>query len=167
MKSVFLGLAFSNLLFLFATAGVGFFVDGQGRDYFSLHMRFGVFAGIFACMLQSAVFTYFIATGKWIAELTAAHGLNSSLAFPAAQRYKNTVVPIVIISVAAAVASVALGSAGINNIMPMWAHRIVGVLTVAVHLFGAVIEYYYISLNGALIDRLLSELPQDLGGPAR
>ena len=160
MKSVFLGLAFSNLIFVFATAGVGFLVDTHSRDYFVLHMRFGVFAGIFACMMQSATLTYFVATGKWMTELAHAHGLNSDLALPAAQRYKNKVFPVVIISVSAAVASVALGSAGINNIMPMWAHRVVGLLTVVVYLFGSVIEYHYISLNGALIDRLLGELPK-------
>ncbi|HWP39314.1 MAG TPA: hypothetical protein VNL70_00215, partial [Tepidisphaeraceae bacterium] len=66
MIRLFLGLTAFNLLCLLIAAALGYAVMFRGSAMGPYHQLAGVLATIVCCAVHCVVFTYFIATAKWI-----------------------------------------------------------------------------------------------------
>src|SRR5689334_16882465 len=76
MIVLFLGLMLANFICLIATAVVGY------AGLMQWHRLFGGLAALVCCGVHCVVFTYFIATGKWIEHAILVKGLEPTVAEP-------------------------------------------------------------------------------------
>src|SRR5688572_26401025 len=70
-----------NLLGLTATTLLGYGVS-NGRPWSAQHQLCGVLAAIVCCGVHCIVFTYFIATGKWVQHAVSVKRLDPTLITP-------------------------------------------------------------------------------------
>ncbi len=80
MIVLFLGLMLANFVFLIATAVLGYV--GLSSGIGSSHRLFGALAAMVCCGVHCVVFTYFVATGKWVGHAILVKGLEPKLAEP-------------------------------------------------------------------------------------
>src|SRR5688572_9668223 len=76
MTVLFLGLMLANFICLIATAVVGY------AGMTAWHRLFGALSAIVCCGVHCVVFTYFIATGKWITHAILVKSLEPAVAEP-------------------------------------------------------------------------------------
>jgi hypothetical protein len=79
MIPLFLGLTAFNLLALSVATTLGYGVS-FGRNWASYHQLAGALAAIACCGVHCVVFTYFIATAKWIQHAVTVKKLDPALA---------------------------------------------------------------------------------------
>jgi heme/copper-type cytochrome/quinol oxidase subunit 3 len=111
--------------------------------------------------VHCVVFTYFIATAKWVQHAIAAKQLDASLAEPT-KSFKRQAFPAALLAMASVFAAAVLGAARDNQMTPTLWHHAAAVLAVVVNLIVAVTEYRAIVYNGRLIDSILARI----NGPA-
>jgi len=154
---LFVGLTSLNLLCLLVAAALGYAVMFRGPAMGPYHQLAGALATIVCCAVHCVVFTYFIATAKWIQHAIAVKRLDDSLAAPT-RSFKAQAFPAamlaMLVTFLAAVVGVMVFSYGIRGI---W-HHLLAQLAIAVNLVMAFGEYGAIRRNGLLIDQILMEI---------
>src|SRR5258708_37530636 len=78
MISLFLGLTALNLICLCTTAVLGY-LSMSRTTYGDIHFLIGVISTLVCCGVHCVVFTYFIATAKWIQHAIAVKQLDARL----------------------------------------------------------------------------------------
>src|SRR5581483_8416509 len=82
MTRLFVGLSIFNLLCLTLTASLGYAVMLAGPRFSPYHQLSGVLTTIACCAVHCIVFTYFIATAKWVQHAIDLRKLDPQLAAP-------------------------------------------------------------------------------------
>ncbi len=153
MIPLFLGLTIVNLLCLGTATALGY-MSRTGGDYKGMHILAGAMAAMVCCGVHCVVFTYFIATAKWVQHAVIVKKLDAELAAPT-RSFKKQAFPAAIVAIAIVFAAAFLGAARDNYATPRIWHHSAAIGALAINLFSAIIEYRAIARNGALIDSVL------------
>lgn len=158
MIPLFLGLTIVNLLGLVATVALGYLRANNDAAAASRHILFGALATIVCCGVHCVVFTYFVATAKWVQHAITVKRLDPALAQPT-RSFKAQAFPAALLAMAAVFAAAVMGAAADNYAGP-WPdrHRAAAWVAVAVNLIVAVVEFRAIARNGRLIDDVLARI---------
>ncbi len=154
MIPLFLGLTGVNLLCLATVAGLGYAARGQS-EIASLHLLMGVVAVMVCCAVHCVVFTYFVATAKWVRHAVALKHLDAATATPT-RSFKAQAFPAALLAISAVFGAAVSGAAADNYGLPRATHALLGWVAWALNLGMAVIEYRAITRNARLIDTVLS-----------
>jgi hypothetical protein len=156
MIQLFLGLTIANLLALLTAAVLGY-VAADRPDLHAYHLLAGALAAILCVGVHCVVFTYFVATAKWVQHAVTVRGLDPNLSTPT-RSFKAMAFPAALSCMTIVFIAACLGAAhdayGLNR---AW-HHVLALTGVAANVAGAAIEYHAISRNGQLIDRVLEEV---------
>ena len=155
MLSLFLALTAFNLLFLLLTAALGYALGGS--DATQWHALAGVIATMTCCAVHCVVFTYFIATAKWVRHAVTVKHLDPSLAAPT-RSFKLQAFPAALVAMLSVFAVAVTGAARASYGVSPTYHHVLAWAAVAVNVLVAVTEYRAIARNGALIDGILAQI---------
>lgn len=155
MHRIFLGMAITDGTLLVVSFLLGLLSPGAGpgiaRTWHDLHFLVALFATMTTLLVHSIAFTYFLGTGKWVAEVLRVYGLPEWLGVQAV-RNKRRAFPfelwgMLLIGAAAWLGAAADTRAGFN---PVW-HLAAAALALAFNLgaFGA--EYLAIVAQARLL----------------
>ena len=158
MLSLFLGLTTANLLFLLAAAGLGYagLSSPAARAY---HPLAGALAALAAVAVHCVVFTYFIATAKWVQHAIAVKQLDPALAAPT-RSFKAQAFPAALGAIAAVFIAAVVGAITDAYGRDPAVHHLLSIAAIAVNIAVAPIEYRAIARNAALIDAILERINQ-------
>ena len=151
MIPLFLGLTAVNLICLTLATVLGFTRPG------GTHVLSGALAALVCVGVHCVVFTYFIATAKWVQHAVMVKGLDPQLVAPT-RSFKMQAFPAALTAMAATFAAAMLGAALDNRMTPKSWHLWTALAAVAVNLVVAIIEYRAIARNGRLIDSVLAKI---------
>jgi hypothetical protein len=155
--TLFLGLTFFNLFCLMGTSALGYCVLFYGPRFAPYHQLAGSLSAIACCAVHCVVFTYFIATAKWIQHAIDVKQLDPALATPT-RSFKSQAFPSAIAAMLIVFLTAVIGVARVSyGIRPMW-HHIFAWLSIFANLFVALVEYRAITRNGRLIDDILAHI---------
>ena len=152
MIPLFLGLSLVNLLCLGVTMALGY--TGASPATRSLHILAGALATLVCCGVHCVVFTYFIATAKWVQHAIAMKQLDAALAAPT-RSFKRQAFPAAVVAMGAVFLAAVLGAARDNYMTPVLWHHAAAIAAVAVNAIVALVEYRAIARNGRLIANVL------------
>lgn len=161
MIPIFLGLSAANLLFMLGVFAVGlgaFDPSGQPTSLYPPHLLMGMGAGLLCTLAHLSVFTYFMATSKWLAAATEKAGF-APARFQLPARYNKT---RALLTALAAILCTALamfaGAAADPTIRPWWpgeVHLVMAALALGVNLLCTLIEHRLIRRQQQLMDNAL------------
>jgi NhaP-type Na+/H+ or K+/H+ antiporter len=154
MIALFLGLTLVNLLCLSLAATLGY-LSAHGSPLHGTHVLAGALAAMVCIAVHCFVFTYFIATAKWIQHAVMVKTLDSALTAPT-RSFKMQAFPAALLAMAATFTAAMLGAALDNYIAPQTAHLVAALIALAVNGVVALIELHAISRNARLIDSILA-----------
>jgi hypothetical protein len=160
MIPLFLGLTIANLAALLGTMGLGYAAAG-GAASASLrgwHMLAGALSAILCIAVHCIVFTYFIATAKWIQHAVSVKGLDAAYTLPT-RSFRAQAFPAALAAIAAVFVAAMFGAAADTRLVSVGWHHAVVLGAFGVNLLSASLEYMAVSRNGKLIDRILAEIP--------
>jgi hypothetical protein len=154
MISLFLGLTGVNLLCLLVSATIGY-ISMSRASLADVHILAGAMTAIACCAVHCVVFTYFIATSKWIRQAVEVKRLSPALIEPT-RSFKMQAFPAAISAMAivfiTAVSGAAVTNYGVNIV---W-HHLLAIVSVAVNALVAIVEFGAIQRNARLIDQILA-----------
>ena len=154
MIPLFLTLTGINLACLGIAVTLGYLRTGPDQTA-SRHMLGGIIAAFVCCAVHCVVFTYFIATAKWVQHAILVKRLDGSLATPT-RSFRVQAFPVALIAIAS-VFLTAFAGAGADNYGGGWArwHEVLSFAALVVNGLAVPIEYRAIRRNGELIDTVL------------
>lgn len=170
MKRLLLQLTVSNLLLLAVVIVWGHFITRDSSWSRQFDVLVGM-AGLFSLTVHSIIYTYFIASGKFVQSAIEEHGYHDATARQRAKSYKLKAfrygfIAIVSTSVAMMLHFWSGASAGDAAIWRGWA-AISAWLALLVSLYAAKVEWKYIGANSVLSDEILEALgDRSQPGPA-
>ena len=153
MISLFLGLTLANLVCLSTAAGLGY-LHADGRAAGRWHVLVGALAAITCCAVHCVVFTYFIATAKWVQHAILIKQLDPTLAAPT-RSFKAQAFPAALASIAMVFVTSVLGAAADNAYVRPLYHHLLALAMIATNVMSAIFEFGAIRSNALLIDRVL------------
>ena len=151
MIPLFLGLTLVNLICLSVATMLGFFKPGP------MHVLFGAWAALVCVGVHCVVFTYFIATAKWVQHAITVKKLDASLSSPT-RSFKMQAFPAALSAMGVTFGAAILGAALDNRMGSKQLHLWAALGAVAVNGVVAIIEYRAIARNGRLIDSILETI---------
>ncbi|CAN5418661.1 hypothetical protein BH10PLA1_BH10PLA1_20970 [soil metagenome] len=160
MVPLFLGLTAFNLLCLITTTCMGYALSGHGHAG-SLHLLLGVMTTMACIGVHCIVFTYFIATAKWVQHAVSVKSLPIEWIAPT-RSFKMQAFPPALIAMAAVFLVAILGAAADNYAVSARWHFAAAIAAIIINAIVAQREYVAIVRNGKLIDELLIQI----NGPA-
>ena len=152
MIPLFIGLSLVNLLCLTVAMVLGYYAPQSERG---LHILAGTLATLVCCGVHCVVFTYFIATAKWMQHAIAVKKLDATLAQPT-RSFKMQAFPAALLAMASVFATAVLGAARDNYGTPKAWHHGAAIVALLVNVTVALLEYRAIARNGRLIDTVLA-----------
>jgi hypothetical protein len=159
MIPLFIALTSVNLLCLATAAAVGY-LGARGDDWFGpWHTITGVMATMTCCAVHCIVFTYFMATAKWVQHAVSVKRLDPQLTSPT-RSFRAQALPAALLAIAIVFASAVLGAAHENYAIPRNWHELMALASFVVNALVAWIEYRAITRNGRLIDDVLERIAQ-------
>jgi hypothetical protein len=158
MIPLFLGLTIANLAALLATVALGYVAVSGNASIRGWHMLGGTLAAILCIAVHCIVFTYFIATAKWIQHAVTVKGLDATYVTPT-RSFKVLAFPAALGAIQAVFNTANFGAAAETHVLGTIWHHLMALGAIGVNLFAAAVEYGAIQRNGRLIDRILAEMP--------
>lgn len=156
MIPLFLGLTGFNLLMLALATVLGYGVS-SGKDWGTSHQLAGAVAAIVCVAVHCVVFTYFIATAKWIQHAVTVKRLDPQMITPT-KSFKAQAFPSALLAMTIVFVTAVVGVATFSyRIEPIW-HHALAIASLVINVLVAAIEYRAIVRNGELIDRILAQL---------
>ena len=156
MIPLFVGLTLVNLLGLCAAAALGY-ASRAGYPVGPWHILAGAMAALTCVGVHCVVFTYFIATAKWIQHAVMVKRLDDQLVRPT-RSFRKQAFPAALLAMAVVIATAFLGAARDNGLIPRGWHHGVAIAALVVNLAVAVLEFRAIRSNSHLIDRILETI---------
>ena len=157
MIQLFTGLTLVNLLCLGLATWLGYSSLSTAGQTKPMHILAGALATLVCCGVHCVVFTYFIATAKWVRHAVQVKRLDDSFARPT-RSFKAQAFPAALLAMAVVFAAAVLGAARDNyGISRTW-HHVAALAAVAVNLVVACVEFRAIARNGRLIDSILADV---------
>jgi hypothetical protein len=158
MIPLFLGLAISNLLAITTTIALGYISVSGAANMRTWHMLSGALTMLLCVGVNCVVFTYFIATAKWIQHAVTVKNLNPQYTAPT-RSFKAQALPASLIAILSVFLTAIGGAAADNRFLSINIHHILALCALAINLGCAAIQYSAISRNGKLIDNILADIP--------
>jgi len=168
MIPLFLGLTLTNLAVLGIAFGFGFTavdVNGEPTGLYNTHLLLGFAAGVTATLTHVVVFTYFMATTKWLGAATDKAGVSEArFLYPSVARKRKAF--FLAMSAVGLTMITLFAGAGADPTMtnPLWpgaVHLMLAGLAIAGNLFVAFGEYALIAKQGRAIDDAAALLNAD------
>src|SRR5688500_17582785 len=157
MLPLFLGFTLVNLLGL-GLAGYFGYTRPAGSAVDSPHRLAGALAALTCCAVHCVVFTYFVATAKWVRHAVMVKRLDPSLLTPT-RSFKAQAFPAALAAMAATFLAAVAGAAADNYPGPWRAvHHAAALAAIAVNLAAAAFEGRAVVRNGRLIDGVLTKI---------
>jgi hypothetical protein len=158
MIPLFLGLTLVNLLMLGTATALGYIVDRDPARWSPYHQLAGVLATMTCVGVHCVVFTYFIATAKWVQHAVTVKHLDPSVAAPT-RSFKAQAFPAALSAMAVVFVTAVTGAATFSGYFrTATIHHALAIASLAVNVLVAAIEYRAIARNGALIDGILAQV---------
>jgi len=156
MITLFLGLTAANLLFLAAAAAMGYagLTSATFRPY---HPLAGALAALGCVAVHCVVFTYFIATAKWVQHAVSVKHLDPGLTVPT-RSFRAQAFPAALLAIAATFAAAIYGAYTDAYARDPSIHHVFALAAIAINLLVAAVEYRAIARNAALIDTILAQI---------
>jgi len=155
MPALFLVITGFNLLCLLLTAVIGYRFGGSPVTQW--HPLAGIAATLVCVAAHCIVFTYFIATAKWVQHAVTVKRLDPSLVAPT-RSFKMQAFPAALLAMASVFIAAILGAARVNyDISPAW-HHVAAWVAIAINAGVALVEYGAIARNGRLVDSVLDKI---------
>ena len=164
MISLFLGLTLVNLLCLGTATALGYMSIADAGQSKGMHILAGALGTLVCVGVHCVVFTYFIATAKWIQHAVLVKRLDASLAEPT-RSFKMQAFPAALLAMAIVFATAILGAARDNYGIPRAWHHSFAIAALVVNLIVAAVEYRAIARNGRLIDSILARINRQTEQP--
>lgn len=156
MIPLFVGITLVNLIALAATCALGYAVHA-GHDLGPYHQLAGVLATLACCATHCIVFTYFIATAKWLQHAIAVKQLDPALAEPT-RSFKKQAFPAALIAMTTTFLAAVSGAITFSYRIAPITHHAIALAALVINLLVALVEYRAISHNGRLIDDVLRRI---------
>lgn len=157
MLPLFLGLTLVNLACLGVAGWLGYAAARGNADARAMHTLVGALAALVCVGVHCVVFTYFIATAKWVRHAIAVKRLDPALAGPT-RSFKVQAFPAALLAMAATFAAAILGAARDTGMIARGPHHLLAIAAAAANIVVAFVEYRAIARNGRLIDDLLARI---------
>lgn len=171
MIPLFLGLTAANLLLLLAVFGIGLFTtDAQGvtTPLYPLHVALGIAAGLLGAFTHVSIYTYFMATTKWLQAATDKADLPSErFVLPALAR-KSRAFLLTMAAVTLIMVAMFAGAGADPSVNPLWPTEVHLLLATAAIVTNAVCaggQYQLIAAQGRQIDDAAGRLGREPGLP--
>src|SRR4051812_5339350 len=158
MIQLFLALTMVNLLMLGVSTTLGYLTIA-GHDVKSVHILCGALSALVCVGVHCVVFTYFIATAKWIQHAVSVKQLDASLVTPT-RSFRMQAFPAAVAAMAIVFIAAVLGAARDNYGIARVYHHASAIAALVVNIGVAIIEFRAIARNAALIDRILAQINQ-------
>ena len=156
MVSLFLGLTVANLVGLLTALALGYASAGR-PELKGYHLLAGAMAALLCIGVHCVVFTYFVATAKWVRHAVAVKGLDESLVAPT-RSFKAMAFPAALLAMVSVFAAACMGAARDSyGIASTW-HHLPALAALAINVAAAVVELNAIARNGRLIDDVLARV---------
>jgi hypothetical protein len=154
MISLFLGLTAFNLICLSLTAVLGY--TSMTRPALAdVHVLVGAMTAIACCAVHCVVITYFLATAKWLQHAITVKHLDPALTQPT-RSFKAQALPAAIGAMSIVFITAVCGAAVANYGLNLIWHHLLALLSLAVNVLVAAVEFRAIRRNASLIDRVLA-----------
>ncbi len=157
MIPLFIGLTLVNLLSLGVAASLGFLWERRGPELAQWHMLAGVLAALTCCAVHCIVFTYFIATAKWLQHAVQVKRLDRAMIEPT-RSFKAQAFPAALLAMLVAFGTAILGAASDNYPISITWHLSAAIAAIAINFLVGLVEFGAIARNGRLIDRVLETI---------
>src|SRR2546423_13619379 len=154
MILLFAGLPAANLICLCLAGALGY-IGKSHPDLRQWHQLTGAIAALICCGVHCIVFTYFIATAKWLQHAVMVKHLDTEVITPT-RSFKAQALPAALAAIASVVLTVFIGAATLSYEFRGTAHHVLAVIALLINILAAVFEYRAIRRNGSLIDRVLA-----------
>ncbi len=170
MIPLFIGLTLVNLLGL-AVAGALGYMSRHGYDVRGMHVLAGALSTMLACAMHCIVFTYFIATAKWVRHAVMVKHLDDGLITPT-KSFRMQAFPGALIAMASVFVTAVIGAMRDSGFYPLprIVHHSLAIGAFVINVGVAFLEYRAIARNGRLIDGILDTIqrsnPADAPGQA-
>lgn len=164
MLAIFFGLTAANLLMLTGVFALGLGAVGPESvptGLYPLHVALGIVAGLFATFTHVAVYTYFMATSKWLRAAADKAGLDLETIVAPALARKRRAFPVALGAVVLTMIAMFAGAGADPTVRPWWpgeVHLALAAMALAGHGLAALAEYRLIQGQSALMDRAIAEL---------
>ena len=157
MIPLFITLTAINLLCLGTAATVGYLGTSSDPWFGPWHTITGVMATMTCCAVHCIVFTYFMATAKWVQHAVTVKRLDQQIVAPT-RSFKAQAFPAALLAMASVCIAAFVGAATFGYQLGPLAHHLTALLALFVNGFAAFVEYRAIARNGALIDGILAQI---------
>ncbi len=159
MIPLFITLTIINLVCLGTAAAVGY-VGATSDPWFGpWHTLTGVMATMTCCAVHCIVFTYFMATAKWVQHAISVKRLDPGLTHPT-RSFRAQAFPAALLAIGVVFVAAVLGAAHESYAIRRGWHELMSLIAIAVNAGVALIEYRAITRNGRLIDDVLERIQQ-------
>ena len=157
MIPLFIGLTLVNLIGLGAAGALGY-ASRAGYAVGPWHILAGAMAALICCGVHCVVFTYFVATAKWVQHAIAVKQLDPGLIAPT-RSFKAQAFPAALLAMAITFITAVAGAAA-DNYPGRWHawHHALAVASLVTNVLVALVEYRAIDRNGRLIDCVLARI---------
>jgi len=156
MIPLFIGLTLANLLFLLTSAALGYMALDRPASG-EWHRLAGALSALACCGVHCVVFTYFMATGKWVQHAVDIKRLDPALVGPT-RSFKAQAFPAALGAILAVVVVAMLGAATDVYRISRTIHHVAALVMILANLAAAFVEYHAIRRNGLLIAKVLSDV---------
>jgi hypothetical protein len=173
LKRIFLSLAILSVLCLIGAFALGLAIgdpasrDAATQQLVGWHINAAMLALVFCALVHALVLTYFMGTGRWMDETSAAYRLSEQF-LGENRRLKQRTIPamagcLLLLVVTGALGSLADPAAGgrFETFLGMSAatiHFAVASAAVTANVFVNLWEYLAIHRNGELVEQVLAEV---------
>lgn len=157
MISLFIGVTLVNLLALGTAAALGYFVKHDPNVLSPYHQLAGALAAITCVAVHCIVFTYFIATAKWVQHAVSVRQLAPSLITPT-RSFKAQAFPAALLAMTIVFITAITGVATFVGRGSVVVHHALAITSIVINFLVAGVEYRAIVRNGQLIDRILASI---------
>lgn len=170
MKRIFLTLALLSTVLLIVTFGMGYSLgdvrSAPDNPLVGRHLLVALATSIFAMLVHSLVFTYFMGTGRWMEDTGRAYSLDGRC-HKASQSLKYRTLPGIIGSIALLIATGCFGAvadpaspADFNwfGFGPDKVHFLLASITLLVNMLAYYYEYRALHRNGELVEAVLADV---------
>ena len=165
MIPLFIGITMVNLLSLGGAMTLGYLVKRDPTLWSPYHQLAGVLATIACVAIHCIVFTYFIATAKWVQHAVTVKQLDPALTAPT-RSFKAQAFPAALGAMAIVFLTAISGAATFSEMLrTTTVHHALAIASLAVNALVALVEYRAIVRNGRLIDDILEQVNRT-GAPA-
>ena len=164
MLPLFLGITAVNILLLAGVFGLGLeATDAQSgpSGLYALHITLGITSGLVCALTHTAVYTYFMATSRWLQAAADKADLDPAWFVAGALARKTRALFVALAAILLTGAAIFAGAGSdptMNQLWPPAVHRLLAAAALAVNLASAWIEFGLIADQGRRMDKVLTIL---------